>query len=34
MAKKKSLPTDEEVVKFEIGAIINAKDEFDWKFGK
>ena len=22
----------EEVVKFEIGAIINAKDEFDWKF--
>lgn len=23
-----------EVVKFEIGAIINAKDEFDWKFGK
>jgi hypothetical protein len=22
-----------EVVKFEIGAIINAKDEFDWKFG-
>ncbi len=24
----------EEVVKFEIGAIINAKDEFDWKFGK
>ena len=24
----------EEVVKFEIGAIINAKDEFDWKFDK
>lgn len=24
----------EEVVKFEIGAIINYKDEFDWKFGK
>ncbi|WP_269225495.1 hypothetical protein [Flavobacterium eburneipallidum] len=24
----------EEVVKFEIGAIINAKDEFDWKFKK
>ena len=24
----------DEVVKFEIGAIINAKDEFDWKFGK
>ena len=24
----------EEIVKFEIGAIINAKDEFDWKFGK
>jgi hypothetical protein len=24
----------EEVVKFEIGAIINAKDEFDWKFRK
>ena len=24
----------EEVLKFEIGAIINAKDEFDWKFGK
>ncbi len=24
----------EEVVKFEIGAIITAKDEFDWKFGK
>jgi hypothetical protein len=24
----------EEVVKFEIGAIINTKDEFDWKFGK
>ena len=24
----------EEVVKFEIGAIINQKDEFDWKFGK
>ena len=24
----------EEVVKFEIGAIINVKDEFDWKFGK
>ena len=23
-----------EVVKFEIGAIINNKDEFDWKFGK
>jgi hypothetical protein len=23
----------EEVVKFEIGAIINNKDEFDWKFG-
>lgn len=23
-----------EVVKFEIGAIINQKDEFDWKFGK
>lgn len=23
-----------EVVKFELGAIINAKDEFDWKFGK
>jgi hypothetical protein len=23
----------DEVVKFEIGAIINAKDEFDWKFG-
>jgi hypothetical protein len=22
----------DEVVKFEIGAIINAKDEFDWKF--
>jgi hypothetical protein len=22
----------EEVVKFEIGAIINSKDEFDWKF--
>lgn len=24
----------DEVVKFEIGAIINAKDEFDWKFKK
>ena len=24
----------DEVVKFEIGAIINAKDEFDWKFAK
>ncbi len=24
----------EEVVKFEIGAIINQKDEFDWKFVK
>ena len=24
----------DKVVKFEIGAIINAKDEFDWKFGK
>ena len=24
----------DEVVKFEIGAIINTKDEFDWKFGK
>ncbi len=24
----------EEIVKFEIGAIINAKDEFDWKYGK
>jgi len=24
----------DEVVKFEIGAIINAKDEFDWKFRK
>ena len=24
----------DEVVKFEIGAIINAKDEFDWKFDK
>ena len=24
----------EEVVKFEIGAIINQKDEFDWKFGR
>lgn len=24
----------EEVVKFEIGAIINSKDEFDWKFKK
>lgn len=24
----------DEVVKFEIGAIINDKDEFDWKFGK
>ena len=24
----------EEGVKFEIGAIINQKDEFDWKFGK
>ena len=24
----------EEVVKFEIGAIINEKDEFDWKFKK
>ena len=24
----------DEVVKFEIGAIINSKDEFDWKFGK
>ena len=24
----------EEVVKFELGAIINAKDEFDWKFKK
>mgnify|MGYP006319075681 FL=1 len=24
----------DEVVKFEIGAIINNKDEFDWKFGK
>ncbi|MGO4817978.1 hypothetical protein [Flavobacterium sp. W22_SRS_FP1] len=24
----------DEVVKFEIGAIINEKDEFDWKFGK
>ena len=23
-----------EVVKFEIGAIINDKDEFDWKYGK
>ena len=23
----------DEVVKFEIGAIINDKDEFDWKFG-
>ncbi|MCG9793823.1 hypothetical protein [Flavobacterium algicola] len=23
----------DEVVKFEIGAIINQKDEFDWKFG-
>lgn len=23
----------DEVVKFEIGAIINGKDEFDWKFG-
>jgi hypothetical protein len=23
----------DEVVKFEIGAIINSKDEFDWKFG-
>lgn len=24
----------DEVVKFEIGAIINNKDEFEWKFGK
>jgi hypothetical protein len=24
----------DEVVKFEIGAIINEKDEFDWKFSK
>lgn len=24
----------DEVVKFEIGAMINDKDEFDWKFGK
>jgi hypothetical protein len=24
----------EEVVKFELGAIINSKDEFDWKFKK
>ena len=24
----------DEVVKFEIGAIINQKDEFDWKFAK
>jgi hypothetical protein len=24
----------DEVVKFEIGAIINDKDQFDWKFGK
>ncbi len=24
----------EEVVKLEVGAIINDKDEFDWKFGK
>jgi hypothetical protein len=24
----------DEVVKFEIGAIINEKDQFDWKFGK
>lgn len=24
----------EEVVKVEVGAIINSKDEFDWKFGK
>ena len=24
----------DEVVNFEIGAIINDKDEFDWKFGK
>ena len=24
----------EEIVKFEIGAIINEKDEFDWKFKK
>jgi hypothetical protein len=24
----------DEIVKFEIGAIINNKDEFDWKFGK
>lgn len=24
----------DEVVKFELGAIINAKDEFDWKFKK
>ena len=24
----------DEVAKFEIGAIINNKDEFDWKFGK
>ena len=24
----------EDVVKFELGAIINDKDEFDWKFGK
>jgi len=24
----------EEVVKVEVGAIINDKDEFDWKFGK
>lgn len=24
----------DEVIKFEIGAIINQKDEFDWKFGK
>jgi hypothetical protein len=24
----------DEVIKFEIGAIINDKDQFDWKFGK
>lgn len=24
----------DEVIKFEIGAIINSKDEFEWKFGK
>lgn len=23
-----------EVIKFELGAIINSRDEFDWKFGK